>query len=109
MPSTSNPACFLLVAWLLVFPDASQADWQSRGEISPEVRVYADDEDPGTRDHITGIGTRLEGDYRGDEWRLRYAVTGFAAAEEESADRAFVEEAWIGYRQGPLRLRAGWQ
>lgn len=109
MPSTNRPVPGLLAALFIGLADPLAAAWQSRGEISPEVRVFADDEDPATRDRITGIHSRLEGDYRGDDWRLRYAVTGFAAAEEESADRAFVEEAWVGYRPGPLRLRVGWQ
>ncbi|QTD48510.1 hypothetical protein [Sulfidibacter corallicola] len=85
------------------------ATWSFKSETALEVRQFTDDDDAVTHDAGVALFTRLEASLRHRGWRG--AVRGFGRYDVEDEDREIyaIEEAWLGWRQRGLEIRAGYQ
>jgi len=84
-------------------------EWESKGEITVESRVFSDDDREETQDAGLGLFSRLEAGY--EYGPLRLHVRGFARVdrEDDSRDLAAIEEAWLDYKQGAWQVRLGFE
>lgn len=97
-------AAFLLVAG----GDVLKADgWTWKGELGLESRGFEDDGESLTEDYGLGLAGRFEADRRQGRFRAHVRLFGRADAFDSGRDAAFVEQAWIEYRRGRCRGRAG--
>ncbi len=96
--------CLILSALLL-----QGGEWQSKGEIAAEGRLFTDDQSAFTQDGNLGLFTRLETGYRKGVLRLRLRAFGRVDHEDGTRDLTAFEEGWFGLRKGPWDLRTGFQ
>ena len=80
---------------------------KSRGEIATVLRAFNPDDDARTDDFDFALTTLL--DVKAKQGPFRQAFRAFArtALVEEERSIAFVQDAWIGYRDSRLELKAG--
>ena len=80
---------------------------KSRGEIATVLRAFSPDDDARTDDVDFALTTLL--DVKAKQGPFRQAFRAFArtALVEEERSIAFVQDAWIGYRDSRLELKAG--
>ena len=89
----------------------SRSSWlgqiTSRGEVAVETRLFRNDHAVATRDRALALFGRLE-------WRRQHApfeekVRGYGRADHYDRGRStmVLEEAWVQFRRGRLRLRLG--
>jgi hypothetical protein len=91
-------------------PEADEDDqstFDSRGQIALEGRVFLPDDDATTDDYGLGLFSRLEWSHAHDPWQERLRIMGRLDAVDEGRDRVVLEEAWVQYWRGRLRLRLG--
>ena len=79
---------------------------KSRGEIATVLRAFNPDDDARTDDFDFALTTLL--DVKAKQGPFRQAFRAFArtALVEEERSIAFVQDAWIGYRDSRLELKA---
>jgi hypothetical protein len=88
-------------------PEADDSSFDSRGEVSFEGRIFLPDDDATTDDGAAGLFSRLEWSHAHGSWQERIRVTGRIDAIDEERSRVVVEEAWLQYWRGRLKLRLG--
>lgn len=92
----------------LALPAAAK-DVENRGFVGVESRAFWPDDDDATEDYGFGVAARLEAshDHRPFEEQLRVFVR--ADVLDETRAVAVVEEAYVGWKARPVRLRVGYQ
>lgn len=88
-------------------PDEGGGIFDSRGQIALEGRAFAPDDDPTTEDWGFALFSRLEWSHSHDPWQERLRVTGRLDAIDDGRDHVVLEEAWVQYWRGRLKLRLG--
>lgn len=87
--------------------EGAESAFDSRGQIALEGRVFLPDDDASTDDYGLGLFSRLEWTHAHDPWQERLRVIGRLDAIDEGRDRVVLEEAWVQYWRGKLKLRLG--
>jgi hypothetical protein len=81
--------------------------WDSRGEIAIETRGFLDDEIMETQDYNIGTLARLEVQHTYGKLSERVRLFTRLDVNDELRTTFIVEEAWVQYKSGNLRLRLG--
>src|SRR5262245_37403479 len=102
--------CGAVAIAVAVLPSSARADSFSRGSISAESRGFVPDDSDDTEDAGIALVTRLEIKYRPSA-RVDLVLRGLARfdALDDTRNIGTLEDAYIGYAIGRLRLRLGAQ
>jgi hypothetical protein len=102
--------CGAVAIAVAVLPSSARADSFSRGSISAESRGFVPDDSDDTEDAGIALVTRLEIKYR-PSTRVDLVLRGLARfdALDDTRNIGTLEDAYIGYAIGRLRLRLGTQ
>jgi hypothetical protein len=94
---------------LASLPAAAQGEssFDSRGELALETRAFLPDDDATTDDTALGLFSRLEWTHQHEPWQERLRIIGRVDAVDEERSRVVLEEAWLQYWRGRLKLRLG--
>jgi hypothetical protein len=88
-------------------PEDGGGIFDSRGQLALEGRAFLPDDDPTTEDWGFGLFSRLEWAHSHDPWSERLRITGRLDAIDRGRDHLVLEEAWVQYWRGRLKLRLG--
>lgn len=99
---------FLLICFLVPH-EIALGGWDHRGQVGMFTRVFADDDDPTTDEHEFGVLSQLEVRLKERPWFLKLDVAGRSYADPEHSSPAQLNEAYVGFRQGSLRIHVGAQ
>lgn len=103
------------VIWVLLsMADSALADFEGRGEVGLETRVFKEDHLPITKDRAAAIFTRIDHKLTLESlpsWEM--AVRGFARVDQQDRNRDIIapEDLYLAYEHSELnfQVRAGFQ
>lgn len=111
---TSTLTSFSLVLALFLIPSSTVLAEQSSAErdsmkawISVESRLFESDNLDLTLDQAFDVKGHVDWKVGINEWQLRLAVLGQAAAIDTKRNFIFPEQVYLGYRKGLVQIRAG--
>lgn len=92
---------------LLATPASSWASVKSSGEVSVDGRAFWPDDEDATEDFGLAVTGRLEVKLKEKPWRFELRGLGRVGAVDKSRSVVILEEAFLGFRMKPLRIRIG--